>query len=64
MWEWVKVTYELRRSRLSLVGILSPLISIFGCYLYSWKHWALIYSFPLILGLLVTHLILVFFFCW
>ena len=64
MWQWVKVTYELPRSRLSLWGILFPLISIFSCYLYSWKHWALIYNFPLILGLLVTHLILVFFFCW
>lgn len=64
MWEWVKMTYELPRSRLSLFWALSPLIAIFSCFLYSWKHWALIYNFTLILGLLVTYLILVFFLGW
>lgn len=61
-WRWPMI---LPRSRLSLFwAFFPPLLSIFSCYLYSWKHWALIYNFTLILGLLVTYLILGFFFCW
>ena len=65
MWEWVKVTYDTPEEQtLFLLGIFPLLVSNFSCHFYSWKHWALIYNFTLILGLHVTYLILAFFFCW